>query len=730
MKIKNKVVNVALPIPLKQCFQYINCSEKNDIIGYSVSVPFGKRVLKGIVISEVNTPITKNLKTILEVIGSLPYYSQKEIDFFFLIAKYYHYPLGQLISKILPIQVDNQIPIIKEYSLNKDLTNHLNLIPKRAFKQQQIINYLMTNKVYHSNSKQFKKDFPIIKKLIDKNIIVYTKFEHKVEEIKKIDKADIINSTNKVYLNQEQKHAIDSIDHFNLFQVYLLYGITGSGKTEVFLNLIEKVLLNNKKIIYLVPEIGLIPQTKHRIQKRFNCPVYDYHSEIRVSEKKLIINECKTRKPLIIVGTRSTIFLSINDLGMIIIDEEHDSSYKQQDSFRYNARDIGILKAKIYNIPVVLGSATPSLESLNNVKQNKYKLLTLLKRASNLELPRITIYDIKNTFNKSGISDFLLNKIKIHINNNKQVLVFLNKKGFSDSLICNECGWISECERCEKFYTLYMNSKKLKCNYCLHEKPIDIQCLSCGSTQLHPLGFGTEQVQKYLEESFPNKKVIRLDGESTKDKSKFLNTLKDIENKNYDIIIGTQLITKGHHFKHVTLSALVNVDSALFSNDFRAIEKLNQQVIQVSGRAGRESFKSEVIIQTHFPEHSFFSIIKQQNYLDISKNLLKEREIYNLPPFSNHIIYRSKSINSDESYEYLMILKSFINKQNKNILTLGPSPASIRKKAGLYRWLLILQHDKKSELFKVINEVELFISRNNLKNKVKSSIDIDPLEST
>lgn len=436
---------------------------------------------------------------------------------------------------------------------------------------------------------------------------------------------ELENHDDKPRINEEQAVAIATVNSNTHFGCYLLEGVTGSGKTEVYLNLIKPILEAGKQALVLVPEIGLTPQTINRFRKRFNLTVEVIHSGLNETERLNAWLSAKEKQSGIVIGTRSALLTPFENLGIIIVDEEHDSSYKQQDSLRYHARDVAIMRAHKEDIPIVLGSATPCFETLQNALSGKYHHLILSQRAGNATPATHKVLDIKGLYLEGGLSAPLIAEMRKHLDAGNQVMLFLNRRGFSPALMCHECGWIADCKRCDAYYTYHQNSNEMRCHHCGSQRPVVNRCQGCGSTQLVTVGVGTEQLEQQLESLFPEFKTIRIDRDSTRRKGSLETALETIRNNKVQILIGTQMLAKGHHFPDVTLVALLDVDGSLFSSDFRASERLAQLFIQVAGRAGRASKPGEVLLQTHHPEHPLLQALLYKDYRHFAQTALQEK---------------------------------------------------------------------------------------------------------
>lgn len=537
----------------------------------------------------------------------------------------------------------------------------------------------------------------------------------------------------RLRLNTEQATAVGAIrSEDTQFAAWLLAGVTGSGKTEVYLSVLENILAQGRQALVLVPEIGLTPQTIARFRERFNAPVEVLHSGLNDSERLSVWLRARNGEAAIVIGTRSALFTPFSRLGVIIIDEEHDSSYKQQEGWRYHARDLAVFRAREEGIPIVMGTATPALETLHNVQMGKYRQLTLSKRAGNAKPAVQHLLDLKGLPLKVGLSQPLLKRIKAHLQADNQVILFLNRRGYAPALLCHECGWIAECQRCDHYYTLHQNYRQLRCHHCDSQRPVPQQCPKCGSTHLVSVGVGTEQLENELAPLFPDTPITRIDRDTTSRKGSLEQHLADVHQGGARILIGTQMLAKGHHFPDVTLVALLDVDGALFSADFRSAERFAQLYTQVSGRAGRAGKQGEVILQTHHPEHPLLQILLQQGYDAFAKQALAERKSVFLPPYTSHIIVRSEDHDNQQSALFLQQLRNLLETsplKDDALWIMGPVPALQAKRGGRFRWQLLLQHPSRQLLQRLIKTSQPLINTLPQARKVKWTLDVDPIDS-
>lgn len=718
------IAHVALPVPIYQLYDY-NLT-KHAQIGMRVKVPFGKRNAIGIIVDidqQTNFDV-KSLKNITAIIDSEPLFTPTIWQLLNWAASYYHYPIGEVLFHAIPILLrqgreasNNEI---KQWQLT-ELGHNIDLTTlTRTPKQKLLLSSFRNNTVTEINVSN-----AIYRELEKKQLI--TQVSYQANNI--IWQMNFFTNPNVIKLSQEQLYAIDIVNkQYHNFAVFLLEGITGSGKTEVYLNVISNILTKGKQALVLVPEISLTPQTIKRFKQRFNAPIDILHSGLTDKQRLAVWLRSKNGENAIVIGTRSSLFTPFKNLGMIIIDEEHDSSYKQQEGWCYNARNLAIIRAKLENIPILLGSATPSLETLNNVQNHRYQLLQLTQRAGNAKLAKQSILDIRGLTLVAGLSQPLIEQIKKHLQNNNQVMLFLNRRGYSPLLICHDCGWIAECPRCDRPYTLHQQQHKLSCHYCDTPRIVPKQCPKCGSTHLMPVGFGTEQLEKQLKLLFPDTKISRIDRDTVTKKGALDNYLQNIQQGGAHILVGTQILAKGHHFPDITLVGIVDVDGALFSNDFRATERFAQIYTQVSGRAGRENKNGEVILQTYHPDHTLLTILLNQGYQEFAKQTLKEREQTLLPPFSYQALIRASDRNNNHAQNFLQHIHEWLKEHcDDNLWQLGPMPANQPKKAGYYRWQLLLQHTNRQLLQLSLDKLVIAIEKWSEKSKVRWSVDVDPI---
>ena len=725
------IVRVALAVPLPRFFDYLYAPDLTPIVGGRVLVPFGSQKRVGIVVDlPASSDVAKEkLKPIIDVLDTESLFNSTTWDWLAWSANYYRAALGDVLFQALPVKLRNGESAVKNdrtfwriTELGKQALESGEL--KRAKKQIEALSLLLTQDLEKGNNEISSAIWSALKgKDYVEEIIVPT--EQKSWQ-QALGDNPLVNLDNRLTLNKQQALAFSQLIFQEGFNVWLLEGVTGSGKTEIYLQYIEEVLKKGKQVLVLVPEIGLTPQTVRRFQARFNVEIDVLHSNLNDTQRLNVWERARTGQSAIVIGTRSALFTQFSDLGLIILDEEHDGSFKQQDGWRYHARDLGIVLAQKLNIPILLGSATPSLESVNNVQNGKYHHLVLSKRAGNATALRQFVIDLKHQRIQNGLSEPLLQRMQEHLEKGNQVLLFLNRRGFAPVLLCHECGWIDECHHCEKPYTYHQHQRVLRCHHCGAQKTVPMQCGHCGSTHLVTTGLGTEQLEETLKARFPQYNIARIDRDSTARKGKLEGYLEDIQQGKSQILIGTQMLAKGHHFPNVTLVALVNVDNALFSLDFRAEERLAQLYVQVAGRSGRAEKQGEVVLQTHYPDHPLLTTLLEKGYQAFAEETLKLRHNMGLPPFSFQALFKAQCRHSEEAENALSQLASFFYEQKiEGLQVLGPIPAPFSKKAGQYRWQLLLQHASRKQLQTALSRYSPELIKS---SQVRLILDVDPLD--
>ncbi|WP_394754509.1 primosomal protein N' [Crenothrix sp.] len=734
------ILRVAVPIRLHRLFDYLapENSTINDFKpGVRVRVPFGKTSKVGFLVEcvEHSDIDSHKLKAIDAIIDSESLLSEQDIRLLHWVSRYYHHPLGDVYTTALPALLRQgksaTLPVEERYALTEQGKAISTEQLTRAPKQKVLLEKFQSHAIALSASQLTiwdEKWRAALKPLLEKALVQVAELDCAVAVVEPLMRNIALVS------NPQQQAAIDAVcASFSTFNVFLLEGVTGSGKTEVYMQIIHAALQQQKQVLVLVPEITLTPQLEARFRQRFSVPIAISHSKLADSQRNLAWLKMQQGVCSIMLGTRSALFTPLKNPGLIILDEEHDTSFKQQEGCRFSARDIAVVRAKMLNIPVLMGSATPALESLHNVDKGRYQLLHLPQRAGNAVPPTFQLIDIRNKRMQEGLSATLIAEIKNTLAKKEQVLLFLNRRGFAPTLICHGCGWVMRCAHCDANMVIHAQEKLLRCHHCGVEQGLIKSCLACKTGQLMPLGLGTERVENTLMSLFADKTIVRLDRDSTKLKGSLERYLAQINQGEADIILGTQMLAKGHHFSQVTLVAMLDVDSGLFSVDFHAAEKLAQLIVQVSGRAGRETKPGKVILQTRQPEHPLLMTLIDCGYKAFAKMALTERKEALLPPFSYHALLRVHAADADLAKQFLNTVIKLANeihsreaRQYADIL--GPVPASMARRAGMYRFQMLFQSQKRPDLHALLDRLLPEINKINRSQRLFWSLDIDPVD--
>lgn len=732
------LIDVLVPIPLLEKFTYklpIKYQKRKLKRGIRISVPFRNRVVIGVFwdYSDFSKANRAKYKLIKEILDEDPLLDETLLDLADWASRYYHYPLGEVITYFFPpsLRKGNEAKFKKStFWKVTDKGDFFDLSQlKRAPRQREGLEILRDR---GDMSLQSLKACGISSVALN-NL-------YKKELVQKIDVEQFpinLHKTEKVEekkLTLEQKESVKAISEgFGKQKIFLLNGVTGSGKTEVYLRCIKQLVKKGKQALVLIPEIGLAPQAERRFKELFGDRVASFHSAKNERERLDVWLGAQKGLYDIVIGTRSSVFIPMKKLGMIVVDEEHDTSFKQVERFRYSARDIALYRAKLYKVPVLLASASPSVESMQNALKGKYKLLNLKERATGADLPTFFPLNLKSKVLKEGFSDELLEEIQVELKKKNQVLIFLNRRGYASSLICKSCGWISYCDRCDAHMTVHSNPSELHCHHCENKKQLPSACPSCLDAEFESFGLGTERVESYLKKKFKNYPVLRIDSDTTRQKESFRIYLEKIEKGDPLILIGTQMLAKGHHFPNVTLVGILDADAGIFSADFRGSERVAQLITQVSGRAGREMKPGKVVLQTYCPEHPQMEELLKGNYGTFIKKIIKDRASANVPPFSYQVKLQAESLNGLISKDFLTSCLEHINDSKlmtKDIRSVGPMPSLMEKKSGVYRWEVNLFSTNRRPLHKLIDHLQAFLYHPKQTRQVRWSIDVDPISTT
>ena len=719
------IVKVCIPHTNRDFFDYY-ADDVEPVVGARVWVPFRKQVRMGVVIGKhaSNNP-TAATKSIASIIDNTALLSDELLSLCHWISSYYQSPLSEVIPLALPKKYrsgeDCQLSTCSYYQLAMDVEDAHLLLPKQALKQHALIDFLANFTTPLVKKAVLKAGFSStqLDVLTLKNIIV------RQEALEK-PQPSTGPYTDPLLLNAEQAHAVDVIStHLQDYRCFLLQGVTGSGKTEVYLQVIAKILAAGQQVLVLVPEIGLTPQLLARFRERFPEPMAVIHSNLNDTERQLAWRFAKDAEVKLIIGTRAAIFTPMKDLGLIVIDEEHDASLKQLDGVRYSARDVALMRAYAANIPIILGSATPSLESLHNCTLHKYTLLRLSQKALNSSPLHYQILDIRSQPLEHGLASATLTIIAEHLKQQNQVLVFINRRGFAPVLLCHQCGWMADCRACDAHLTLHRSKGRLVCHHCGLTHAIPTTCHQCQSRELLPVGAGTQRVHEYLSTQFPATTLLRVDRDVTGKKHALDESLARINTGEAQLIVGTQMLAKGHHFPRLTLVVILDTDNGFYNQDFRALEHLGQLLTQVAGRAGRAELPGQVVIQTHLPQHPLLNVLVQQGYDAFAESLLLMRQQADLPPYHFLTVIRAEGKTLSKVLHFLHAVKEQLHLND--IRVMGPAPAPLARKAGQHRMQLLVKSPSRKKLKDALTLVRDWLTINKMSNGVRWSLDVDPV---
>nr|VFJ96425.1 MAG: replication restart DNA helicase PriA [Candidatus Kentron sp. LFY] len=751
------IFRVAVPSPLRRLFDYLppeNISGRDApdalLPGMRVRVPFGRTTRIGLVVETTkHSDIAPDrLKPVSEILDSSPLLPPDTIALLHWASNYYHHPVGDAILGVLPALLRDGRPARVQGPLWWRLTAvgkaHTADELSRAPRQAALFSALCDRPdgVPDQELKlAFSNHTPALRSL-EKKGWVESFPSHCWESPQSLPRVS------RPRLEPAQLLAIEAITASrDRFQSFLLDGVTSSGKTEVYLAVIENVVSRNRQALVLIPEIGLTPQTVARFRQRMSVPVVVLHSGITDSERLCSWSAARDGQAMVVIGTRSAVFVPLHRPGVFIVDEEHDLSYKQQDRFRYSARDVAVYRARQAGVPLILGSATPSLESLYNVDLARYQRLTLPKRAQGALRPGYSVVDVRGKPLRNGLSHALLQAIEERLSRGEQTLLFLNRRGYAPVRLCHHCGWVANCERCDAHMVYYahhaasmdvkgdLSSARgcLRCHHCGAERPAVIHCPECGGEDLRSLGVGTQRIMPALAEHFPSANIVRVDRDSIRAKGTLEQVLSDIAKGSIDILVGTQMLAKGHHFPNVTLVGIVNADGGLFSPDFRAGERMAQTIVQVAGRAGRGDRPGQVLIQTHHPDHPLLQALIRDGYHRFAQIAMEERREATLAPFCHLALVRTQSTVQEAGMAFLgearALAKSMAESLPETTLDIvGPVPAPMERRVGRYHAQLLFEAPNRGVLHRLLARWIPRVEGLKSARRVRWSLDVDPQE--
>ncbi len=722
---------MALPVPLRRHYDYVigeNFRQVEFLPGTRVSVPFGRRKDQvGMVLGVVDqSPLQPDqLKSVSKVIDYEPLFSPRHFELLCWAADYYHYPVGEVLFSTLPgllrkgKSVERGYDEIFRVSAEGRKTDPGNNAPA----QIALLRILrtcpggLTRQELRTKQTQYAKP---LKALLEKGL---------VRRLMAGVAGPVAAETEDrgFALNQRQIQAINSITaKTDAHHTHVLQGITGSGKTEVYIEAVRRVVEQNRQALILVPEIGLTTQFIDRLKRRLPVDIRVQHSALNETERLRNWLAARNGEAAVIIGTRSAVWTPLKSPGIYVVDEEHDPSYKQESGFRYSAKDIAIVRGKLDNVPVVLGSATPSLETLKNIRSRKYGEQHLPTRASGAKSPETRFINLRNEPVSGAVSKTLLDEIAITLEKNNQVLLFLNRRGYAPVILCHSCGWYAECGHCSVKMTYHKDKNRLICHHCDARRVLPARCPNCDEAELIEVGHGTQRLDQTLTEHFPDARILRIDRDSTRRKGSMERMIKEITTGKADILIGTQMLAKGHHFPRLTLVGIIDADAGLLSTDFRASERLAQLIVQVSGRAGREDRPGVVFIQTHFPEHPLLQTLVAQGYDQFAGLLLAERKKAQLPPYSYLALLGAEAAGREAAEKFLHEARNRLKQYSADLRIFGPVNAPIEKRRGRYRNQLLIQSANRNVLRKAMAQWCRLLESIPGANRTRWSLDIDP----
>ncbi|WP_456379643.1 primosomal protein N' [Thiolapillus sp.] len=729
----SSILRIALSAPVYGLFDYLppgNVPVERLTPGQRLLVPFGHAERCGILVSlsDQASVARHKLRAAHAILDETPLLSKEHLAFLCWVADYYHHPPGEVLLSALPVRLrKGKPPLLPRPDRIRICTTDAETIAalaRRAPRQWQLLDWLHKQGGSASMSelrRRFDNVHGVVRALRSKGMI----------SLGMADESTAAPLQQPAFtMELEQAQAVAAVtSRLGQYQAFLLDGVTGSGKTEVYLRLAQQVLEQGRSVLFLVPEISLTPQLIRRLEKRLPGPMAVLHSGRSDREREQAWQLARKSQARVILGTRSAVLAPIPDLGLVLVDEEHDSSYKQQEGFRYSARDMALVRAQRADCPVLLGSATPSLESLKNAMDGRYGWLRLTRRAGKAQSPRMQLLDIRNQRLQGGLSPALLLALEEVLSRGRQAMVFLNRRGYAPVLTCYSCGWLSDCPRCDARQTMHRRQGKLVCHHCGNERSLPQHCPSCGSPELHPLGQGTEQLEQILQQRFPEHPLVRIDRDAASTKGSLDQLLAQARDGRASLLVGTQMLAKGHHFPGVALVTLVDVDGGLFGADFRAAERMAQLIIQVAGRAGRGKHPGRVLMQTRFPDHPLLQTLVNEDYAAFAREALKERVQAELPPCSFQTLIRASATRAETAEGFLQQAAALVKKMaDQEIQVWGPVPAPMQKRAGRYRSHLLLQAGQRNLLQRFLGAFVPALSSLPDAGRVRWSVDVDPLD--
>ena len=722
-------MRVALDAPLRQLFDYLPPSDgdpANWLPGARVTVPFGRRSLTGLIVevgASSQLPRSR-LRAALALLDAEPVFDPATFELIRWAAAYYHHPIGEAFATALPALLRAGRPLAareQRWRLTRAADAPAGVKPRLGSRQQAVLAALRAESSLGREALAALGGAEALRSLVKRGWI--ERFELEVSELP----ATATPPAPAPALTEAQRAAVDVIGAtLGSFAPVLLHGVTGSGKTEVYVRAIEQVLARGQQALLLVPEIGLTPQAIARLSARLPVPLAVLHSGLSDAERLAMWRAARSGRAPVVIGTRSAVFVPLANVGIIVVDEEHDASYKQQDGFRYSARDLAVIRAKRHGIPVILGSATPSLETLQNALAGRYRRLDLPLRAAAARAPKMTLVDLRAHEARHGLATPAVLAMQQHLAAHGQVLLYLNRRGFAPALYCSHCGWAAPCADCDARLTVHLRPPRLICHHCGANAPVPFACPRCAS-ELHPVGQGTERIEEALAELFPGVAIVRIDRDTVQSRGQIDAALQRVHSGAARILVGTQMLSKGHDFPDVTLVVVLNADQGLFGTDFRASERLAQSIVQVAGRAGRAARPGEVLVQTAWPEHPLLTRLLTEGYDGFAAVALGERAAAAWPPFSHLAVLRAEAAGRERALAFLVAARSAMP-ATADVRVLGPATAAMERRAGRHRAQLLLEARERRPLQRLLEAWLPRVEALPAARRVRWAIDVDPLE--
>lgn len=728
-----RVASVAIAVPLRKVFDYRVEDEQVEQIrpGVRVRLPFGRRDVVGTIVSAPRQIAAGEFeyRSIREVLDSEPLIDAALMELCGWVADYYHHPLGEVLAAAVPARLRNgavtNLPETLILRLTAAGQTALTQLTPRSASMRRLLVAIAERALSATDARALAPAAgAALRRAMTQGWI------------------DSVSSSNRAAADaglesglqsaaqptSEQAAALLELKQRpGSYSSSLLEGVTGSGKTEVYLQLTADVLAKGQQILVLTPEIGLTPQLAERFMQRFGRRVGSYHSGLSDTERARAWLRARAGEVDVLIGTRSAVFAALPRLGLIIVDEEHDVSYKQQEGLRYSARDVALVRARRLDIPVVLGSATPALETLHNALSGRYGHLHLRRRVSSAAPPRIEIIDVRAQPLIQGLSAPLLDAAERHLGAGGQALLFLNRRGYAPALVCHACGWVAPCPHCDARMTLHRSRQRLLCHHCGMISPIPSQCPDCGTAELTPTGQGTERIEDALRLRFPEKRIERFDSDRLARAGEIERLSRAAHAGEIDILVGTQVLAKGHDFGGLSLAGVVDADQALYGTDFRALERMGQLLTQVAGRVGRAGQPGQVLLQTQHPDHPLLRLLVNEGYPAFCEALLRERRAHGLPPYSHLVLLRAQAVDEPAALEFLRHARAALP-TSAEVEVLGPAPATMRRRGGVHRAQLLLRSPSRAALHSVIGGWIAQAEPMNAAHGVRWSVDIDPAD--